>query len=69
MVVSRRKYGLKPSHFREGCIDLLMDLFESSVQSHLQELSSSAKQQVTQHVVTNIDIQILKILHLYRPTR
>lgn len=36
-----RKYGLKPTHSREGCIDLLMNLFESTNQD------SSAGLQVT----------------------
>jgi len=51
-----RKHGLKPTHSREGYIDLLMGLLESSLQPHPQELSFSTKQQVTQRAAIDMDM-------------
>lgn len=48
-----RKNGLKPSNSRDGCIDQLMNFFESSVQTHYQESTPSVNQQETQLAVSN----------------
>lgn len=50
-----RKYGLKPPHSRDGCIDLLMGLFEGSVQTHSQQLTSTTNQQMSQDSASNMD--------------